>query len=79
MKYGHTIVVRAVGRQVAARDLEMVGACGAQENARASAHLFALKVKTKSIASITFDLPLPLGPTTDVMCRSNGPTLTLFA
>ena len=35
--------------------------------------LDALKPKTKSIASITFDLPLPLGPTTDEKhCRAAG-------
>jgi len=41
--------------------------------------LLDLKPKTKSIESITFDLPLPLGPTTDDMFLSNGPISCLPA
>ena len=36
----------------------------------------ALKPKPKSAESITFDLPLPLGPMTHVMLLLNGPILT---
>jgi hypothetical protein len=45
----------------------------------AGAHFFALKPRTKSSESITFDLPLPLGPTTEVMFVSNGPIGTVPA
>eukprot|EP00962_Isochrysis_galbana_P023263 scaffold7006_cov108-Isochrysis_galbana.AAC.4 len=36
----------------------------------------ARKPNTKSIASMTFDLPLPFGPTTEVMLESKGPIVT---
>eukprot|EP00967_Tisochrysis_lutea_P078950 scaffold107796_cov30-Tisochrysis_lutea.AAC.1 len=36
----------------------------------------ARKPKTKSIASITLDLPEPFGPTTEVMLASKGPMVT---
>ena len=61
------------------RGCDRAGAEADAKGVEARAHLLALKPKTKSIASITFDLPLPLGPTTDVMWRSKGPILMVLA
>ena len=44
-----------------------------------SRSFFARFPNTKSIASITLDLPLPLGPTTEVMWRSKGPMVIVLA
>ena len=40
---------------------------------------FAFFPNTNNIASMTFDLPLPLGPTMDENLLWNGPTVSEYA